>query len=234
MEASRLLYPLFQRLSALKRELLSFFGLTLIGLSIYLFNDQMLLPGYLSLVPTGGTFLLLTSCSVSLISGRLLSVTPLVWTGLISYSLYLWHNPILAYANLLNIEKNDLIFQLLFISGLFLISFLSWQFVEQPFRDMKLFSKKAIFQLVTICTIALLAPALYSYSVGFNSLYLSSAGNDFLNSYDARERAVKYYREDCNFYLNNQIKSDCLEQAEFSRSPNLPETLVWGDRMLKL
>ena len=66
--------------------------------------------------------------------GKALSARPIVFVGLISYSLYLWHWPLLVFAQYISIGKPDwrLRVALLVLSAI--LATLSWKFVETPFR----------------------------------------------------------------------------------------------------
>ena len=66
--------------------------------------------------------------------GRALSFRPLVFTGLISYSLYLWHAPVLAFASYYSVTELSATQKALLLAGIYGVSVLSWRFVERPFR----------------------------------------------------------------------------------------------------
>jgi len=65
--------------------------------SIIGFDKQSHHPGLLTLIPVSACALLILTTSPSNLTGKLLSLKPMVWIGLISYSLYLWHFPIFAF-----------------------------------------------------------------------------------------------------------------------------------------
>ena len=80
------------------QEVGAWMGIALILMAGVLFDSDTEFPGFWALLPCGGSFLLIYCNGTSLTSvGRLLSFRPVVFTGLLSYSLYLWHWPILAY-----------------------------------------------------------------------------------------------------------------------------------------
>jgi peptidoglycan/LPS O-acetylase OafA/YrhL len=88
-----------------KANSLSVLGLLLILYSIAAFNDKTTrFTSLIALIPTIGTMLVLRFGDHTTAIGRFLSVKPLVGIGLISYSLYLWHQPLLAFAR---IERGD-------------------------------------------------------------------------------------------------------------------------------
>lgn len=89
-------------------QLLSVVGLCMAALSAFAYSKQTSFPGLAALLPTVGTVLVLlgTSSNESNQIGRLLSVAPLRYFGDISYSLYLWHWPVVVYfSNILGVEE---------------------------------------------------------------------------------------------------------------------------------
>src|SRR5690606_18310378 len=78
-------------------EALSACGLLLLLLSFFVLNSKKLFPGAWALLPTVGTLLLLTAGPSAFVNRIFLSWRPMVWVGLISYPLYLWHWPLLAF-----------------------------------------------------------------------------------------------------------------------------------------
>ncbi|TIW73578.1 MAG: acyltransferase, partial [Mesorhizobium sp.] len=110
------------------------FGLLAIGFFAISASDPF--PGYNALYPCIGTALLIYvgQNTPSTVATRMLEVRPLVWIGLISYSLYLVHWPLNAFAHYLSFQKLDpLMTGAMLVASLALAAF-SWKFVEQPFR----------------------------------------------------------------------------------------------------
>lgn len=126
-------------------EMLGALGFVMIGCSIFIFNKHTPFPSIYTLLPTVGTGLIILFSSSQTMIGRLLSTKPLVTIGLISYSAYLWHQPIFAFArHLFFSEPGYLVFLCLTIL-VFLLSYLTWKFVERPFRNKNTFGRKEIF-----------------------------------------------------------------------------------------
>lgn len=109
-------------------------GLAGILISIALYDESIRFPGVAALLPTLSTALLLLFAGSGSIVASLLSFRPFVGIGLISYSLYLWHQPVFAFARLRQWRFPDAGEMLLLIAGAFVLSYLSWRFVEQPIR----------------------------------------------------------------------------------------------------
>lgn len=110
-------------------------GLALIAWGMFSLSADSPFPGYNALYPCIGAALLMWRKSGPTRVARLLSLSPAVGTGLISYSLYLWHWPILVFFRVWNngmAPKGMEIAALLALS--LTVSALSWRFIEQPFR----------------------------------------------------------------------------------------------------
>jgi len=122
-------------------HLLSLLGLTLIIGSALLLNEHSAFPGYNALYPVIGTALIIYSSNG--IINKLLSYRPMVYTGNISYSLYLWHWPILVLFSYTAVELT-LFNQIFAISLTYILSVLSYKYIEQPCRQLKAFRFKAI------------------------------------------------------------------------------------------
>jgi peptidoglycan/LPS O-acetylase OafA/YrhL len=133
-------------------DLISVVGLILILISFIIIDKNKLYPGTLALLPVSGTVLLILS-RCSKINRYLLSFKPLVWFGLISYSLYLWHMPLLSFlrltSNTIAYESNyGIIMKILAIAISILISYLTWRHVETPIRILS--SRKSIFVTLSL------------------------------------------------------------------------------------
>jgi peptidoglycan/LPS O-acetylase OafA/YrhL len=118
------------------RELLSWTGLAAIGYAIFAFDESTPFPGSAALVPCLGTAMLIFANGHAPLTwaGRLLAQPAMVRIGQISYSLYLWHWPLVAYGDyaglLISVEARLTVVLLSCWLG-----YLSWQFVETPARE---------------------------------------------------------------------------------------------------
>ncbi|MDR6535973.1 acyltransferase family protein [Variovorax soli] len=84
-----------------RRELRSVSGLVLIGLGLVLISKGKAFPGFWGLLPVLGACLCISAGPGAWLNRHLLGSPPMVWVGLISYPLYLWHWPLLAFARIL-------------------------------------------------------------------------------------------------------------------------------------
>ena len=131
-----------------QRNLLSAGGILMILTSIVIYSDETMFPGASAALPVIGSAMIIFSGigGESLIS-RVLSTKPFVLIGKISYSLYLWHWPLLVFARLYLIREITALDLIIWFGITFLVSFLSWKLIETPFRSLSFLTKPRIFYL---------------------------------------------------------------------------------------
>ena len=141
----------------LPHQLLSLAGLALIAVSIFAFDKSTPFPGLYALVPTLGTALVILFAMPCNAAGRLLGSKYLVGIGLLSYSAYLWHQPVIAFARHRSLGEpaHALIPALVIL--VFILAYLSWRFVEQPFRQKGKFSRRQVFALSFAGSVAMIS-----------------------------------------------------------------------------
>lgn len=124
----------------------SMIGLILIAFAVLTFNEKTAFPGWYALLPAIGTLLIINTPKSSFLNSKILSSRLLVFVGLISYPLYLWHWPLLSIARITNegTPNNKIIMCILLLS--FILSTLTFIIVERPFRLKK---STGIFQWAT-------------------------------------------------------------------------------------
>ena len=118
------------------REVAGVLGLVGVLLPVVFYDGHMEFPGLAAMPPVvGGALLIWAGTAGPVAATRVLSLRPFVIVGLISYSFYLWHWPIMAFArNRLATIELDLAWQVLTILLSFSLAWLSWRVVEGPFR----------------------------------------------------------------------------------------------------
>ncbi len=110
-------------------------GLAAIVWSVFAFSAETEYPGWSTLAPClGAAILLLVGAHRDTIVGRVLSVRPVVLIGRMSYSLYLWHWPVLVFAGYVIVDPMSEMQALACLALSFALAFLSWRYVEEPFR----------------------------------------------------------------------------------------------------
>jgi peptidoglycan/LPS O-acetylase OafA/YrhL len=120
-----------------------------------LFSNETHHPSLLTLIPIMGACLLIANKSTGNWVYRLLSSKPFVLVGLISYSLYLWHQPILAFGREYVGRTLGLSEQLLAIAFSFGAAYVSWRIIETPFRSLSTISNKLLIGILFAAVIIL-------------------------------------------------------------------------------
>ena len=138
-------------------EGLSVLGLSLIMFAVFGFDRHTPFPGLWALIPTVGTALVIIFCSPMTHTARLLGSRLLAGIGLISYSAYLWHQPLLAFTrhrSLTDPEESTLILMALLSLPL---AYLSWRLIEQPFRNKQRVSRQTVVWFAVVGSVVFMA-----------------------------------------------------------------------------
>nr|VFJ62292.1 MAG: Peptidoglycan/LPS O-acetylase OafA/YrhL, contains acyltransferase and SGNH-hydrolase domains [Candidatus Kentron sp. DK] len=122
-----------------------FIGLGLILYSVLIFDKITPFPGFFALIPTVGAALIIVFSTERTIVGRFLGTRVLAGVGLISYSAYLWHQPLFAFARHRNFSEPSLGLLLILSVSSLVLAYVTWRFVEVPFRNRSIFSRRKIF-----------------------------------------------------------------------------------------
>ena len=144
-----------------KHELLNqtmpLLGLAMIAHAIVFFNNQTPHPSFITLLPTLGTALIiLYSENTTDLVGKTLSWKPIVGVGLISYSMYLWHYPLFAFARIVDTNglHNDEKYLLILLT--IVLSIVSYFVIEKPFRNKQFLNIKKFSVAIMLLLIAVL------------------------------------------------------------------------------
>jgi peptidoglycan/LPS O-acetylase OafA/YrhL len=123
-------------------------GIALLALGLIFIDRDRMFPGFWAILPTAGAFLLLSAGENSWINQKILAHPVLKWVGLISFPLYLWHWPLLAYARVLGGEQPGVALASALVAISIALATLTYYLVEIPLR----FGKAKSFNTVGLCT----------------------------------------------------------------------------------
>jgi len=151
----------------------SLIGFALIFYAIFSFSAATKFPGFNAFLPTIGTLLIIDAGMFSVLNSRVLSFRPLVFIGLISYPLYLWHWPLLSFARIMDEAEPTLSVKIVLLSLSFFLSIVTYYFFEKPLRFKPRFEKRSPFVLSTALLLVGLLGAFSFYKEGFPSRYSS-------------------------------------------------------------
>lgn len=134
------------------KEMLSWLGLLLIVTALFCLNKQHAFPGWWALLPVGGTALMIFSGPDTRLAQTLLANRLMVFVGLISYPLYLWHWPLLVYARILMPDGPGLVITCGLLLCAFLLAWISYRYVEGSLRHRSSHGPvpKVLFAILTV------------------------------------------------------------------------------------
>jgi peptidoglycan/LPS O-acetylase OafA/YrhL len=160
------------RTAALVRQSGGLLGLLLIGYAVFAFDENTPYPSVYTLVPTVGSVLVILFASPPSLTGRLLGSSALVGLGLISYGAYLWHQPLFAFARHRSASVPSEASLLTLSLASIALAYLSWKYVERPFRNRERVSRPVLLRSVGLATAVLVSVGLLGYAAhGFSYRY---------------------------------------------------------------
>lgn len=112
-------------------------GLALIAVSAFGLTDRLAYPGWWAIVPTLGALLVIAAGAHATLNRRLLSSPLMVGLGLVSYALYLWHWPLLAFRNVLNLD-DDVWATVTCLATALALAAATYRYIELPLRSLRL------------------------------------------------------------------------------------------------
>lgn len=203
------------------RESVSFFGLALIAYSI-LFYSGAPFPGSIALLPVLGTVMIIWAKDSAVSS--LLSLKPVVAIGLISYSLYLWHWPIMAYVRYQPFIEFTAGVGLACIGASVLLATATYFVIEQPIRKRRILSSRRSIFLFSLAGLLLIAVA--------GAVIIATKGmpqrfDDDVLALEAGARDWNVERWACDQPDIERIKSGGLCQT--NPEAGAPDFILWGD-----
>lgn len=200
------------------RPTLALAGLLLVLGSFLFLGPEWRLPGWATLFPVIGTASILLFADGSTLAGRILGQRLPVAIGLVSYSAYLIHQPLFAFVRMWWIFEPPATIMLALAALTFLLAFLSWRWVEQPFRRRPATGpRRSILLPGAAASTTLAAVAIAGYAGHLPAAPSTSAGIATLE----QRLAVNFgLSRDCG------TVTDALANCATAQTP---DTLVWGD-----
>ena len=138
----------------------SLIGFGLIIYAIVFLDKSIPFPSLYAFIPAFGAALIILFTTPNTIVYKLLSLKGMVAIGLISYSAYLWHWPMFVFTKIYTGDELSLgLAGLLSVSAL-LMAYISWRFIEKPFRNKQRFTRKQIFSMSLIASLVFVSIAM--------------------------------------------------------------------------
>lgn len=211
--------------SRIQRDLLGIIGIILISFSIVVFSSDTNFPGVSAMLPTvGATLIIYVGMHGKSIVGNLLSVKPIVFVGLISYSLYLWHWPILVYFKQYSIIDLSNLQRITFLSVTIVLSIFSWKYIEAPIRTQKILkSRHSLFFFTTTISIVVITAGSLLYFL--NGLPLRGKSDNGFYTVDSEWIHWGECETIARGVNGKSIDDYCVIGDENSK----PDFFLWGD-----
>jgi peptidoglycan/LPS O-acetylase OafA/YrhL len=213
--------PLYSNVHA--RTCLSAVGVLLMIASFFLISEDKAFPGWWALLPVAGACFVILARGENPINRYFLGWRPLIWIGLISYPLYLWHWPLLSIAKLTAAGSLSVSTRLAIVALSFLLAVATFQFVERPIRHSRISWKR---------TGALLATMAATAGVGSVIFLMDGVQSRFPLTLQALIRQYDYKTDakfgTCWIVLKDPFRKyakDCFPLQKGAR----PRIFLWGD-----
>jgi peptidoglycan/LPS O-acetylase OafA/YrhL len=200
-------------------------GLIAIIAGVWLIDRRRVFPGLWVLLPVGGTALLIISGPRAWLNRAVLSRRPVVFVGLISYPLYLWHWPLLSLAHLVLSDIPPASLRLSLLAASVALAWATYRVIERPIRFGA--SARVAVPAVALALTAVAAAGTVIYSSGGmieRPVNRNEAGR--LVDYYERLRTsglADAYRLECDFKLHQSLDPSCTA-AGSART-----VFLWGD-----
>jgi len=207
------------------REGAAALGALLMAAAIFGFSPATTFPGAAAALPTlGAALVIYAGCGGESLVSKLLSLRPVVFVGLISYSLYLWHWPVIAFTRLYAITDPDPLQRGVMLVVIFALSILSWRYIETPFRTKRLLASTAPLLKASAATLLVLLCCGFALARlhGLPQRY----GTGFSARFTAADPEWKHWG-DCEDAFGNAGSAADLCDVGVAGGP--PSFLLWGD-----
>ncbi len=230
------------------RNLISLAGAVLLIASVVVVDKYKAFPGFWALLPVSGSALMIMAGPNAWLNRKVMASRPMVWIGLISYPLYLWHWPVITYIRILGAEELSIISGVLAVVASTLLAYGTYKYVEVPFRNAKLRIPKTGLLLALGLTVAAVGAVTFVKNGLINRTGLSASLKDresyaqyFENSlpawaYFTNQGIIEGYRFGCDFFDIERYRAGGFTmepRKQISPECYVPTTdtkvMLWGD-----
>lgn len=206
--------------SRLTREALSLTGVVLVIGSALFISSEEPFPGWLALPPCLGAAMIILPRSGGSVASKVLGTKPLTWIGKISYSLYLWHWPILVLFRHESFgQYPDRLMSSVLLTISLLLATATWVVVETPARNPQTLKRR---QLALVGTPLIMILAFVAVTV----VKLEGVPSRLPDNLIVEEKALRSpLRERCHQRRSFEPLRSCV----LGDQKVAPDTVVWGD-----
>ncbi|WP_180060945.1 acyltransferase [Acinetobacter sp. YH12124] len=189
-------------------NIFSVVGIGLLGLGFLTINKSVAFPGFWAVIPVLGTVFIIAAGPQAWINKFILSNKIVVWFGLISFPLYLWHWPLLTLGKIVSVETLSIISRLILVLLSIVLAWITFKLIEKPFRSPSHSKAKVIGLIVAMSILGLLGLKAFLNN-GFESREIVK------HSEAIYSKAAREYEEKLTSSFKNYSGSD-LEKSDKS------------------
>ncbi|MFS1702779.1 acyltransferase family protein [Alteromonas sp. AMM-1] len=197
-------------------------ALVVLIICLFTFDESLPHPSLLTLIPVLATLVLIVIPAQQSFAHQILTLRPMVFIGLISYSLYLWHQPLLVFQRYISAKPNPVISVTLLVIAC-LLAYLSWRYVEKPFRHRNVTSRNQVYTFCGVSFAAIIGFGLYAGQEGIPSRY--NAEQQVLMSYLQYSAPVGQPDNQAHCFLGEDEDYQSLSASCYQDK----SVLLWGD-----
>ncbi|WP_045419653.1 acyltransferase family protein [Vibrio jasicida] len=202
LAAGSMIALIMRKTNVTPNNTLAVIGVVLVMASALLFDKSKDGAGLMLIIPVIGTSLIILFSANQNTCGKVLSLKWIVFIGLISYSLYLWHIPLLVFYRYVLTAGQEFSF-LLYVGMLSIMSYMTWRFVEKPFRSRRKIGMKTLTASLVLVTMPLLT---------FGFIGHTSGGFPDRNAFFEAMRVNNGYGLACNG--NTNVNDACSSSSQ--------------------
>ena len=202
-----------------QRHVAATLGVALLAFGLYRIDKGRPYPGTWALLPILGSFCLIFAGPTAWFNRLVLSNRLLVWVGLISFPLYLWHWPMLSFMRIVESETPSWGYRVAALTLSFLLAWLTYYFVEKPIRTDSSKTQK----IAALCS--------FITALGLSGFFVFQS-NGVSNRTAAKADGINVwnnasFRKSCQFVTGGEEQDDWCNIGNAPHKP--PTTLLIGD-----
>jgi hypothetical protein len=211
------------------REFEPLFGISLIGIGLLAISQRDLYPSTWALLPTLGAAFIIASSTNAWFNRAVLANPVLVWFGLISYPLYLWHWPLFSFATIIEAGTPSRSVRIALLILSILLAWLTYIIIERPVRFGKHRNIKTLVAIFAMIAVGSVGSVIYAAN-GFPSRLGSQIAIDLANYnyYDGKTEEEFWGKNSC-FNIHEDVDFFRLNGCEEKRFPDRPTVFLLGD-----
>ncbi|GAB2697304.1 peptidoglycan/LPS O-acetylase OafA/YrhL [Microbacterium marinum] len=209
-------------------------GLALVVGSVFLIDKSMPFPGAVAIAPVLGAVLLIGWARATWV-GRVLEFRPLLYVGTISYSLYLWHWPVIVFWRTMTGNTIDPVEMIGLFAVAFLLAAASTAFVERPFRTRRVRAfppRRVLIPATAVILVCATAGGLWT-RYHFNAIPVTQAAQKVAETaeYSEAESYREQFRRGICFFSGSEANAFATYDKDICATPepNALNVLVLGD-----